>query len=353
MSGSPAVCAIGNRGARGGKRKAHGDLGGPHRAAWMVVWSTLFPRVLFIWLQTAAANDLKGEQSMDIHMNTLLCRLQALCKRPGLYEPGTCNIWTDVYLQHGMLKSHLDDETDGASFPLKKRRALIGFIDALCPAGAYPRVLDLGCGPGLIAGALARGGRRVTGIDFSSNSIAYAREKAAEDGLRIRYIEANYVTAELTDGQGDSQYDLAIMLSYDFTVLSPSERALLLEKVYKSLRPGGILLLDVFTADRQPARAECRRFEVGCGGYWSQGDYLLLTQDWLYEDAVYCCQYILLDGLGVRSFHVWEHLFTPEELAQEMAAAGFETMERYADHAGAAFVPGNGQLIAAARKREG
>jgi 2-polyprenyl-3-methyl-5-hydroxy-6-metoxy-1,4-benzoquinol methylase len=207
----------------------------------------------------------------------------------------------------------------------------------------------LGCGPGLIASALARGGRKVTGIDFAPNSIAYAHEQAVRDGLPIRYIMGNYVTDDLTREVGEGYYDLVIMISYDFTVLPQMERAQLLEKVYKALRPGGVLLLDVFTTDRQPARVECQQFETGSGGYWSQGNYLLLTQDWLYEGTVYCRQYILLDGQGVRSFHIWEHFFTPEELAHEMAAAGFDSMESFADHGGTPYVPNNGQLIVAAR----
>jgi SAM-dependent methyltransferase len=290
---------------------------------------------------------------MDTHMNTMLRQLHALCKKPDLYDKGTSNIWTDSYLQHGMLESHLDDVTDGASFPLERRRALVRFIDALCPAKAFPRVLDLGCGPGLIASAVARGGRKVTGIDFAPNSIAYAREQAVRDGLPVRYIVGNYVTDDLTLEEGEDYYDLVIMISYDFNVLPQMERAQLLEKVHQMLRPGGIFLLDVFTTNRQPARAESRRFETGSGGYWSQGDYLLLTQDWLFEGAVYCQQYILLDGSGVRTFNIWEHLFTPEELAHEITAAGFETMECYADHAGSAYVSDNGQLIVAARKWDG
>jgi len=295
---------------------------------------------------------------MDTNINPLLHQLQVLCKRPGMYEQGTSNIWTDSYLQHGMLESHLDDETDGASFPLEKRNALIRFIDRLCPVEIYPRILDLGCGPGLIASALARGGRKVTGIDFSPNSISYARNQAEQDGLLIRYIEGNYLTADLTGEEcsppkgGDSYYDLVIMISYDFTVLSPVERVQLLAKVHEVLRPGGIFLLDVFTTNRQPALAECRRFEMGRGGYWSRGDYLLLTQNWLYEDAVSCRQHILLDELDMRSFNIWEQLFTPEELTHEMSEAGFETIECYADHAGSDYVSDKGQLIVAARKRE-
>ena len=43
------------------------------------------------------------------------------------------------------------------------------------------RVLDLGCGAGLpIAGALARAGHRVTGVDFSAEQIRRARENVPE-----------------------------------------------------------------------------------------------------------------------------------------------------------------------------
>ena len=47
------------------------------------------------------------------------------------------------------------------------------------------RVIDFGCGPGLYATRLAQKGAFVTGIDFSENSINYARTAAMEKGLSI------------------------------------------------------------------------------------------------------------------------------------------------------------------------
>src|SRR6266481_108803 len=52
-------------------------------------------------------------------------------------------------------------------------------------AGA--RVLDVGCGGGLLCEALARAGARVTGIDLAPGMIEVAQMHAAEQGLDIKY----------------------------------------------------------------------------------------------------------------------------------------------------------------------
>jgi 2-polyprenyl-6-hydroxyphenyl methylase/3-demethylubiquinone-9 3-methyltransferase len=56
-------------------------------------------------------------------------------------------------------------------------------------AGA--RVLDVGCGGGLLCEALARAGANVTGIDLSPGMIEVARLHAAEQGLNISYKNAS------------------------------------------------------------------------------------------------------------------------------------------------------------------
>jgi len=279
----------------------------------------------------------------------MLAKLRELDRKPGLYEPGSANMWTDPHLRQGMLDAHLDETNDAASLRKETRAALIGFVDTLWPTTEFPHVLDLGCGPGLIAAELARRGRQVTGVDFSASSLVFARALAEWEKLPIRYIEGDYVTVDFCDGV--FMYDLAIMISYDFTVLSPEARAILLSKVYQALRPGGALLLDVVTTGSGRPRIEGTRFETGNGGYWSRGDYLRVERDWCYADETYCQQYILLDAqYGARCFHVWEHLFTPDELSRDMMNAGFNSVERYGDHAGAAYKPGGERLIAAARK---
>src|SRR2546421_3866799 len=49
------------------------------------------------------------------------------------------------------------------------------------------RVLDVGCGRGILAAALAAEGAVVTGVDPSEKSLSAAREHAARSGLSISY----------------------------------------------------------------------------------------------------------------------------------------------------------------------
>lgn len=53
------------------------------------------------------------------------------------------------------------------------------------------RILDIGCGGGLLCEPLARLGARVTGIDAAAEAIAVARRHAEEGGLTIDYRHAS------------------------------------------------------------------------------------------------------------------------------------------------------------------
>ena len=68
------------------------------------------------------------------------------------------------------------------------------------------RVLDVGCGGGILAEALATEGARVTGIDPSERSLTAARDHAQRAGLSIDYRRG---TAEDLQAAGlDGSYDL-------------------------------------------------------------------------------------------------------------------------------------------------
>ncbi len=51
----------------------------------------------------------------------------------------------------------------------------------------HPRVLDVGCGGGILAEALAKAGASATGIDLSQDSIRVAKRHADSQGLQIEY----------------------------------------------------------------------------------------------------------------------------------------------------------------------
>src|SRR5207253_622951 len=71
----------------------------------------------------------------------------------------------------------------------------LGYANALDPNRNLP-ILDLGCGTGRIALALASAGFNVTGIDSSAAMIALSRQRAVERGLSGR---ASFLCADMRD----------------------------------------------------------------------------------------------------------------------------------------------------------
>ncbi len=127
----------------------------------------------------------------------------------------------------------------------------VDWIAGLLPPAQFLRLLDLGCGPGLYAQRFCRHGYRVTGVDLSERSLDYARQSARKSGLAIDYVRQNYLDLDVP-----GSFDVAVMIYCDYGVLSEANRKRLLANVRKALRPGGCLLLDVFTPKQYEGREE-------------------------------------------------------------------------------------------------
>ena len=70
-------------------------------------------------------------------------------------------------------------------------------------------MIDVGCGGGLVAEALARSGGEVTGIDLGRTAISVAQRHAAGQSLAIRYHQA---TAEIWARGHADRYDLVVCM---------------------------------------------------------------------------------------------------------------------------------------------
>jgi SAM-dependent methyltransferase len=256
-------------------------------------------------------------------------RLDALLAPPPMDESSGTSFWVDEHISGELLKVHLDPDDDLASRRPCFMDRSVAWIARIAPPDRFPRLLDLGCGPGLYAERFVRAGYEVTGIDFSPRSIAHARESARSQGLAISYACGDYLSATLPD-----PIDLAVLIYCDFGVLSAADRHAVLRRVHSSLRPGGHLLLDVHSPRHYAEFAEGRTWEVRDEGFWSPERHLAIEAHLKYPELTTLHRAVVLTRAGTRSYNIWTHCFTPESLAAEVEEAGFRVLDVLGDVAG-------------------
>jgi 2-polyprenyl-6-hydroxyphenyl methylase/3-demethylubiquinone-9 3-methyltransferase len=151
-------------------------------------------------------------------------------------------------------------------------------------AGA--RVLDVGCGGGLLCEALARAGAIVTGIDLAPGMIDVARLHAAEQGLDITY---NVVSAEEVSGG----FDVVTCMEMLEHVPDPERMTATLATLVK---PGGAVFVSTINRNLK--------------------SFLL---------AIVAAEYLL--SLIPRGTHEYDRLIRPSQLDRWARAAGLSMRE--------------------------
>lgn len=104
-----------------------------------------------------------------------------------------------------------------------------------------PRLLELACGTGIMAGKLAKHGLEVTGYDRSPGMIKQAKSKSSSAKLRFE-------VADFVSFPNDEKFDAAICL-YDSInyLMELSDLNSFIERVSASLNPDGVFIFDICT----------------------------------------------------------------------------------------------------------
>jgi 2-polyprenyl-6-hydroxyphenyl methylase/3-demethylubiquinone-9 3-methyltransferase len=163
------------------------------------------------------------------------------------------------------------------------------YIGARAPL-SRTRVLDVGCGGGLLAEALARAGAAVTGIDLAPGMIEVARLHAAESGLAIDYrvVDAGELAAA-----APGAFDVVTCMEMLEHVPEPAAMVATLAAL---TRPGGALFVSTLNRNLRS-----------------------------FLQAIVAGEYLL--RLLPRGTHEYERLIRPAELARWARAAGLTLLD--------------------------
>jgi len=107
------------------------------------------------------------------------------------------------------------------------------------------RVLDVGCGGGLLTEAMAAEGALATGIDLSEQLIDIARLHLLESGLQADY---RVISAEAIAAEQPAAFDVVTCMEMLEHVPDPQA---IVQACFDALKPGGLLFLS--TINRTPA----------------------------------------------------------------------------------------------------
>jgi 2-polyprenyl-3-methyl-5-hydroxy-6-metoxy-1,4-benzoquinol methylase len=274
--------------------------------------------------------------------------LKEINSRPKPFEFYTADeLWTNEHTAKQMLTYHLNESIDVSSRKAEFIDRSVAWIVSRFGVDNTTDVADFGCGPGLYAKRLAEAGAKVTGIDFSENSLKYAKEVAAQEGMDIDYVHANYLEFET-----EKRFDLAIMIMCDFCALSPEQRETLLIKFASILKPGGSVLLDVYSLNTFNQKEESATYELNqLNGFWSPEDYYCFVNTFKYEEEkVTLDKYTIIEESRTRVVYNWLQHFSKDILKKEFEENGFKVEAYYSDVAGSLYNSESAEIAIVANK---
>ena len=258
-----------------------------------------------------------------------LWRLYQRPERPQAWVGGGNLPWNDPAFSARMLREHLDESHGAASRRSAERAAQVAWLWQHLALTPGSRVLDMTCGPGLYAVALAERGCQVTGIDFGPASIAYARQLAATQGVaeRCEFIEQDVRTAR----PAPSTYDAALFIYGQMAVFTRAEAAQLLATIAASLRPGGRLIVELLEQERVDKKHSTWWF-TDDKGLWGDAPFLHLGERFWDEEEALSLERFHTLHLETGNFDevlLCDQTYGRAEVARLFQVAGFDRVETY------------------------
>ena len=154
----------------------------------------------------------------------------------------------------------------------------LGWVQRIVGDLRGKRILDVGCGGGILSESMAASGARVTGIDLSDKALGVARLHKLESGADVEY---RLVAAETLAAESPGAYDVVTCMEMLEHVPEPAS---VVAAVATLVKPGGTVVIS--TLNRNPKS---------------------------YVFAVIGAEYVL--GLLPKGTHDWSRFIKPSEIA--------------------------------------
>lgn len=246
--------------------------------------------------------------------------------------------YAQVYDRSGQLKFSLD---------------MLPYLARLLERHPAPgrTMLDLACGTGTVAMAMAREGWQVHGIDGSEQMLAQARAKEAE-GADPSATPVTWSRQDMRSFSLPGRVDLATCL-YDSMnyMLSDADLLAVMRGIYRTLAPGGLFLFDMNTAWALSTFWDGQT-------YFTDAEHLSMIMESQYDDTRQrtTVQVTCFERLGEENLYRkivethTEQAYPPEQIATLLTDVGLHIEASYSCFSFRAPSPTTARIMWAARR---
>ena len=203
------------------------------------------------------------------------------------------------------------------------------------------RILDLACGPGRHAVALARKGFRVTGVDISSFLLQKAMALARAESVNVEWVRddmRHFVRPEA--------FNLVINMFTAFGYFDDKRDDLrVLRNMHRSLCKGGVLVIDVMGKELL-----ARGFLPTTSDELADGRMLIQRHEIFDNWTRIRNQWIVIENDVATTFRFHNTVYSGQEIQDRLFEAGFRDVRLFGSVDGSEYGLNARRLVAVARK---
>ena len=203
-------------------------------------------------------------------------------------------------------------------------------------------VLDLCCGPGRHAVALAKRGFTVTGVDATPFLLDKARETA-----QAQNVDIEWVLEDMRDFVRPAAYDLVLNMFTSFGYFDNKDDDLkVLHNILENLKPDGICIVDVIGKE-----SLAKKYQPTISHNTPDGTILVQRHEIFDDWTRIRNEWIIIRNGKTKTFKFHHTIYSGQELKDLLGRAGFKKVQLFGGLDGGEYGPDATRLIAVARKK--